>query len=136
MKWLTVLFALFIILIIVLADLGKLGILQTLNQIPLGDKAGHFILYGILIFLVNLTLFRSIPFQSRTRIAVTSGLILALLIGLEEFSQRNFPSRTFDMGDLTASYLGLLFFSWLALRTTNRDLTESKAALWRRGDIS
>jgi polysaccharide biosynthesis protein VpsQ len=136
MKWLTVLFALFIILIIVLADLGKLGILQTLNQIPLGDKAGHFILYGILIFLVNLTLFRSSPFQSRTRIAVTSDLILALLIGLEEFSQRNFPSRTFDLGDLTASYLGLLFFSWLALRTKNRDRTESKAALWHHGDIS
>ena len=136
MKWLTIFFALFIILIIVLADLGRLGILQTVNRIPFGDKAGHFILYGILIFLVNLTLFRSIPFQSRTRIAVTSDLILALLIGLEEFSQRNFPSRTFDLGDLTASYLGLLFFSWLALRTKNRDRTESKAALWHHGDIS
>ena len=128
MKWLTILFALFIILIIVLADVGQLGILQTVNRIPFGDKAGHFILYGILIFLVNLTLFRSIPFQSRTRIAVTSGLILALLIGLEEFSQRNFPSRTFDMGDLTASYLGLLCFSWLALRTKRANVMESKAA--------
>jgi polysaccharide biosynthesis protein VpsQ len=116
MKWLTILFALFIILIIVLADLGKLGILQIVNQIPLGDKAGHFILYGILTLLVNLTLFRSFPSQSRKRVAVISGLTLALLIGLEEFSQRNFPSRTFSLGDLTASYLGMIFFSWLALR--------------------
>lgn len=126
MKWLTVLFALFIILIIVLADLGKLGILQMVNQIPFGDKAGHFILYGILTLLINLTLFRSVPFQSRTRVAVISGLILALLIGLEEFSQRNFSSRTFSLGDLTASYLGVIFFSWLALRR-NR-IEESKVS--------
>jgi VanZ family protein len=116
MKWITILFALFIILIIVLADLGKLGILQAVNQIPLGDKAGHFILYGILTLLINLTLFRSTPVQNRKRVAVTSGLILALLIGLEEFSQQNFASRTFSLGDLTASYLGVIFFSWLALR--------------------
>ena len=125
MKWLTILFALFIILIIVLADLGKLGILQTLNQIPLGDKAGHFILYGILTLLINLTLFRSIPVQSRQRVAVISGLILALLIGLEEFSQRNFSSRTFSLGDLAASYLGVIFFAWLALRIKD---SESKVS--------
>jgi VanZ family protein len=117
MKWLTILFALFIILIIVLADLGRLGILQTVNRIPFGDKAGHFILYGILTLLINLTLFRSVPFQSRKGVAVISGLILVLLIGLEEFSQRNFSSRTFSLGDLTASYLGVIFFSWIALRT-------------------
>src|SRR6476659_3240298 len=120
MKWLTILFALFIILIIVLADLCKLGILQRVNQIPLGDKAGHFILYGILTLLINLTLFRSVPFHSRTQVAVISDLTLALLIGLEEFSQRNFSSRTFSLGDLTASYLGVIFFSWLALRTAKR----------------
>ena len=99
MKWLTILFALFIILIIVLADLGKLGIL-----------------YGILTLLINLTLFRSIPFQGQIRVAIISDLTLALLIGLEEFSQRYFSSRTFSLGDLTASYLGVIFFSWLALR--------------------
>ena len=116
MKWLTILFALFIILIIVLADTGNLGILWVVNQIPWGDKAGHFILYGVLALLINLTLFRSLPSQSRTRVAVISGLILALLIGLEEFSQRNFSNRTFSLGDLIASYLGVIFFVWLALR--------------------
>jgi len=120
MKWLTILFALFIIFIIVLADTGNLGILQVVNQIPLGDKAGHFILYGILALLINLTLFGSFPSQSRTRIAVISGLILALLIGLEEFSQRDFSYRTFSLGDLTASYLGVLFFAWLALRIRSK----------------
>ena len=116
MKWLTILFGLFLILIIVLADTGNLGILQLVNRIPLGDKAGHFTLYGILALLINLTAFRSVPAHGRRRIAVISGLILALLIGLEEFSQQNFASRTFSLSDLTASYLGLIFFSWLALR--------------------
>lgn len=42
--------------------------------------------------------------------------ILALLIGLEEFSQIFFPNRSFDLVDLAFSYLGVFFFSWLALR--------------------
>jgi VanZ family protein len=117
MKWLTVLFTLFIILIIVLADTGNLGILSRINRIPYADKAGHFILYGILILLIDLTLFRSLPRQSRKWIALVSGLTIAVLIGIEEFSQQYFADRTFSLMDLSASYLGLICFSWLALRT-------------------
>jgi len=117
MKWLTVLFVLFIILIIVLADTGKLGILYNISRIPYADKVGHFILYGILILLIDLTLFRSLPLRSRKRVAVISGLILALLIGLEEFSQQYFADRTFSLMDLGAGYLGVIFFSWLAVKT-------------------
>jgi len=116
MKWITALFALFIILIIVLADNGQLGILKLVNQIPYGDKAGHFILYGILTLLIDLTLFRSLPFQNPRRMTVISGLILALLIGVEELSQQFFASRTVSFQDLFAGYLGVIFFSWLALK--------------------
>lgn len=115
MKWLTFFFTLFIILIIVLADLGKLGILRVLNQIPYGDKAGHFILYGILTLLLDLTFIRALPARSPRLLVVSIGLILAVLIGAEEFSQQYFPNRTFDLVDLTFSYLGVSFFSWLAL---------------------
>jgi polysaccharide biosynthesis protein VpsQ len=117
MKWLTILFTLFIILIIVLADTGKLGILAVLYRIPFADKVGHFILYGILVLLINLTLFRAIPTQNRNWIALLSGLTLALLIGLEELSQRSFSNRTFDLVDLSASYLGVIVFSWLAIKS-------------------
>jgi len=116
MKWITILFFLFIILIIILADRGQLGILKLVNQIPYGDKTGHFILYGILTFLVDLTLFQALPLRSPKLVAVTSGLVLGLLIGLEEVSQQYFASRTFSLQDLAASYLGVIFFSWLALR--------------------
>lgn len=121
MKWLTVLFVLFIILIIILADTGNLDILYRINRIPYADKAGHFILYGILALLIDLTLFRSLPPErsrgtSRKRVAVLSGLVLALLIGLEEVSQQYFADRTFSLMDLGASYLGVISFSWLALK--------------------
>lgn len=116
MKWLTFFFTLFIILIIVLADLGKLRILRVLNQLPYGDKAGHFILYGILTLLLDLTLTRSLAHPSRKLIILRIALILSLLIGLEEYSQQFLAKRTFDLVDLTFSYLGVIFFSWVALK--------------------
>ncbi len=116
MKWLTILFGMFIVLVIVLADTGHLGFLAIVYEIPRADKIAHFLLYGILAFLIDLTLMRSYPDHSRGRIALFSGLVLALLIGLEEFSQRLFADRTFSMVDLTASYLGVLLFSWIAVR--------------------
>jgi len=117
MKWLAILFTLFILLIIVLADTGNLGFLDVIYHIPYADKLGHFILYGILALLINLTLFRSLPNRNRMRVAVVSGLILGLLIGLEEFSQRSFTTRTFGLDDLSASYLGVIVFSWMAVRS-------------------
>lgn len=116
MKWITFLFGLFVLLIIVLADMGQLGMLGFVNRIPHGDKVGHFILYGILTLLIDLSLFRSLPRSSPKRVAVIAGVILALLIGLEELSQQYFSSRTFSVNDLLASYLGVIFFSWLALK--------------------
>ena len=117
MKWLAILFTLFILLVIVLADMGVLAhYVVFVYSFPFGDKAGHFILYGILTLLIDLTLFRSFPDRSPGKIAVRCGLVLALLIGLEEISQQYFSSRTFDLVDLTFSYLGVVFFSWLAIR--------------------
>jgi polysaccharide biosynthesis protein VpsQ len=116
MKWLALFFGLFIVVIIVLADNDMLGIMGFINQIPYGDKIGHFALYGILTLLVDLALFASLPHLSRRLIVSRTALILALIIGLEEFSQQFFPSRTFDLVDLAFSYLGVTFFSWLALR--------------------
>jgi len=65
MKRLAILFGLFIIGIIVFADLGMLDIVGFVNKIPYGDKAGHFILYGILALLIDLALIRSVPAPSR-----------------------------------------------------------------------
>ena len=110
MKWLTFFFVLFILLIILLADLGKLGILGVINKIPFGDKAGHFILYGFLTLLLDLTFMRSLPNRNSKRIVVLLGIVLMLIIGLEEYSQKFFAKRTYDLVDLTFSYLGVIAF--------------------------
>lgn len=121
LKWLAILFTIFIILIIVLADVGILKhYVGFIYDFPFGDKVGHFTLYGILTLLIDLAAFRSFPDQSSGRLAVKCGLTLALLIGLEEFSQRYFSSRTSDIVDLVFSYLGVAFFSWLAVKIKNR----------------
>lgn len=116
MKWITILFAFFILLIIVLADLGKLDSVAFIHRIPYGDKAGHFILYGILTLLLEVTLIRSLPHRSPGLVILSVGLLLALLIGLEEFSQQYFSKRTFDLVDLWFSYLGVILFSLIALK--------------------
>lgn len=117
MKWLTFFFVLFIVLIIVLADLGKLGILGVINKIPFGDKAGHFILYGIMTLLLDLTFMRSLPNRNSKLIVFLLGIVLVLIIGLEEYSQQFFAKRTYDLVDLTFSYLGVISFSWISLKT-------------------
>ncbi len=103
-------------MIVVLADRDQLGLLKIINRIPFGDKTGHFVLYGIMTLLLDLTFIHARPNVDPKLLVLRIGLIFALLIGLEEFSQRYFPSRTFDLLDLTFSYLGVIFFSWLALR--------------------
>lgn len=123
MKPLAYLFGLFIAGIIVLADLGMLGVLKFVNRIPFGDRIGHFVLYGILTLLIDLALLRTPHGLNPNLIVLRVALILALVIGLEEFSQRFFPNRSFDLLDLAFSYLGVIFFSWAAIKIAGRDLT-------------
>ena len=118
MKWLTIFFVLFIIAIVILADTRHLGSLYAIYNFPFGDKAGHFFLFGLLSLVVNLSVLESESglqpeFQRK---AVKTSLILALFVGLEEFSQRWFPARTSDLFDLSASYLGIAFFAFIALK--------------------
>ena len=99
MKYLAVFFSLFIITIIILADRSALPpFVRAIYDFPYGDKVGHFIL--TLTFL---------PRHDRARgwVTLSVGLILAVLIAAEEFSQKYFASRTFDLVDLAASYVGL-----------------------------
>jgi VanZ family protein len=114
MKVLAALFALFIVIVIVLADANQLGFIKSLYDFPNGDKAGHFILYGILSLLLNLTLLRSRRFPDPKRAALTLTLLLALVIGLEEWSQIFIPERTPDWWDLLFSYLGVALGAWIA----------------------
>ncbi|CAG1008953.1 hypothetical protein ANAEL_03741 [Anaerolineales bacterium] len=117
MKYISTLFLIFIIVVIVLADTGNLPpSIRALYRFPNGDKVGHFILFGLLNFLLVRTFLSSFPTQSRSWVTVSTSLILALLIALEELSQQYFSARTFDLVDLAASYIGLVIGAWSALK--------------------
>ncbi len=128
MKRWAILYAAMIILLIVLADTGRLGFLHRVYDFPYGDKVGHFVLFGFLGFLVNLAVYQVWPRVSIRSLAVRTSGTLAVLIGLEEFSQRWFSTRTSSVIDLAASYAGLALFTWLAVRigTRKRDPLEDQ----------
>ncbi|MBI5825386.1 MAG: VanZ family protein [Chloroflexi bacterium] len=117
MKYLSILFFIFIITIIVLADNGNIPpFIRSLYDFENGDKLGHLILYGLLTFFITRVFLSPLPSKSRSWVTLSVGLILALGIALEEWSQQFFSARTFDLLDLLASYLGVLVGGWAAYK--------------------
>ncbi len=122
----------FVIAVIALIDSGSLPhSIRAICDFPNGNKVEHFILFGLLEFFITRAFLSSIPSrrfdtvsERRTVSATARGwvtllidLILALFIGLEEFSQKFFANRTFDLIDLFASYAGLFVGGWMANKT-------------------
>jgi len=119
-KWVfasTLIFLLFIIAIVIGADTDRLPrLIDLLYHFPGGDKVGHFILFGILCFLLNRSAQMLFPKGNNLHINLTTSLLLSIVIGLEEWSQSLFPSRTMSIADLMASYAGVFIFALLAYR--------------------
>jgi VanZ family protein len=114
----TLLFTLLIVSIVIAANTSRLPkALELIYDFPGGDKAGHFLLYGILSFLVNISALALLPERNPARVVRTVSLLLAILIGLEEWSQSLFPARTMSLLDLVASYAGVILFALIAYRT-------------------
>ena len=117
MKYISVLFLVFIIAVIVLADNGSLPhSLRAIYDFPNGDKLGHFILFGLLDFFITRAFLSSFPSKSRCRVTLSIGLILAIFIAIEEWSQQFFSARTFDLLDLLASCIGVIVGGWAAYK--------------------
>lgn len=118
MKRIALLFSVFIIGIIILADLNKFPpFIKYIYDFPNGDKRGHFVLYGLLTFFITAAILTSSLSKPRGWVTLSIGLTLALLITLEEWSQKLFSARTFDLIDLLASYLGVIVGGWIALKS-------------------
>jgi VanZ family protein len=116
MKYTALFFTLFILAVIILADCDAIPpAIRALYDFPYGDKVGHILLYGLLNFFLARAFLSRFPLRPG-RVALSVGLILALIVAAEEFSQQYFSARTFDLLDLTASYVGLVIGGWMALR--------------------
>lgn len=97
------------------ADTGAESRLFTLvESLPLGDKLGHIFLFGVLAFLLSLSLTKRAHRLCGWSIHRGSLLVLGFAI-VEEFSQQFFATRTPDVGDLIADLTGI-FLAELLLR--------------------
>ncbi len=123
----TLLFGLFVLAIILLADSGQLpGVLRFLHQIPFGDTVGHFVLFGMLSWLVNHTALRCFPRRSPRWVIAFTCLALACVSGLEEASQVLIPVRQASFLDMLANLAGIAFFGWVAGRHLWRSRVEGE----------
>jgi polysaccharide biosynthesis protein VpsQ len=98
------------------ADLGWApGFFVWMDATPFMDKIGHFGLLAGLAFALNWALgarrFRLGPLSP-----LLGSAIVAVVITIEEISQLWIPKRQFDLTDLTANYVGILFAGWLIRR--------------------
>jgi len=98
----------FLLLVAYWADTDSMPkIISAMIEIPYGDKIGHFVLYGILAYLLTVAM----PFR-RVKIlrwSLPLGLVLAAgFASLEEASQLFFVNRTASLVDLFSGYSGIL----------------------------
>jgi VanZ family protein len=114
----TAIFSLLIVVIVLGANMDRFpDWLKQLYDFPGGDKMGHFLLFGILVFLLGRSALLLFPKRNPARLVLTVSLLLSILIGLEEWSQSLFPARTMSFTDLLFSYAGVAVFALLAYRT-------------------
>jgi len=116
------LYSVLIVAIIVLAgQSNKQYLINLVHVLPFGDKLGHFILIGVLALVVNLSL--QCARWRWGRITLLKGSVLvAVVVTLEELSQLFISTRSFDLGDLAADFLGIVVFGQLALWLYQRTL--------------
>ncbi|WP_069470322.1 VanZ family protein [Candidatus Marithrix sp. Canyon 246] len=115
MKLITIFYVCFILFVIALANQGELGILAVIvYEVPYTDKLGHFILMGLLAFFLNLSL-KCSTISILNSTFLKGSIIILILVTLEEISQLLVETRTFDLMDLFADYLGIFVFGRLAL---------------------
>jgi VanZ family protein len=104
-------FFIFLLAVAYWADSGTMPApLKFVSAFPNGDRLGHFVLYGILAYLV------SAAFPSRwvrSAAAASARRPAGLLATLEEISQIFIPARTPDLVDLAAGYLGILVATFI-----------------------
>lgn len=108
------LFLFFILLLIVIVDAGSMPLFaRAIYNFPGGDRVGHFVLYGILAFLLASAFPRSVRLGAVSIPAVIPTLLA--FAALEEYTQTFFSTRTADLVDLAFSILGILVGGWLAM---------------------
>lgn len=113
--WITGVYILLLMTIIYLAGHHQYhDLFLIIRSVPGGDKSGHFLLMGMLSFLLNTSL-RCRAVDVRTRHVLLGSVIVSIAVTLEEVSQIFIQYRSFDLVDLLFDYLGIWVFGKVAL---------------------
>ena len=111
---LSVLLAVFLLAVVIAADLGLAR--EWMGQVyalPYGDKAGHFILMGLMSLVLNL----GFPSGRVTPLRISrTSLILFTIVALEEASQIFFSNRSVSWEDLSADILGIFLLGEIGMQ--------------------
>ncbi|MCI5162450.1 MAG: hypothetical protein D3917_10635 [Candidatus Electrothrix sp. AX5] len=101
-------FLVFFLYVISSANQGTLPFfIRRLYLFTGGDKLGHFVLLGIASFLAN-QLLHPRHFLVFGKVFFVGTLTVLVAITAEEISQIFIANRTFDLIDLSCSYLGII----------------------------
>jgi polysaccharide biosynthesis protein VpsQ len=123
--WITGIYILLLTSIVYLAAHHQYhDLFSIIRNLPGGDKYGHFLLMGLLSFLINTSLrCRKLDVRAK-RVLLGSGIV-SLAVTLEEVSQIFMQYRSFDLVDLLFDYLGIWVFGKVALYVRARRLIPS-----------
>ncbi|GIK43638.1 MAG: hypothetical protein BroJett011_74710 [Chloroflexota bacterium] len=99
-------------------DLLPWGLLEW----PLADKVLHFVLFGLVVFWLNLWLEGSALRWGR-RLLPLAVLLPLFIATSEEIAQSWSPLRTADWLDWLSDLAGMLFFWWLSRSLVNAKVT-------------
>lgn len=114
-KWMTAAYMTFLGLVVFSVNTG-IGrpVFKWVKTIPEGDKMIHFMLVGLLAFVLNIYL-KNKTVKLGSIDLMKGGLIASAIFTLEEFSQLFLDGRTFSLADAFANYCGVFLFSKVAL---------------------
>lgn len=94
---------------------------RLVGHVPYGDKVAHAVLYGVMALLLNYALgFRRVGIPAhlgglKNPPYIGSTFVLTFA-ALEELSQYYIPSRTFDVWDLGADFIGVVLVSFWRIK--------------------
>ena len=125
LKLLTVAYLGLIASIVISADIGLLS-LSWVHRIPFGDKACHFLLIGILSFLLCASLSSHLQAKRKRTVVLSTMAVVAILTSMEEMTHSLLASRQFSEGDMLCNIAGTWLLGSLALLIPPRKVSEAQ----------
>ena len=115
MKWHYIFWLYTGFIVLVLAG-AYAGLIPTeIAVVPMYDSIGHFVLYGIWLYLLDRSLYSATVNIFHITLP-KAFMILFPLVALEEFAQMFASTRTFSLVDLFWGFAGMCIFWLISLK--------------------